>query len=88
MRRTMEGTSAVLLESGLDENWWTDSIDCYCGMFKIFGRMGESASENHLKARFVPFGALVENQPISAKDQPSPTKLVRKSYQEYSSDMH
>ena len=30
VRRMKEGTSAVLLQSGLDENWWTDSIECYC----------------------------------------------------------
>ena len=24
-----EGTSAVLLQSGLDENWWADSMECY-----------------------------------------------------------
>ena len=23
-----EGTSAVLLQSGLDENWWADSMEC------------------------------------------------------------
>ena len=30
VRRMKEGTSAVLLQSGLDENWWTDSIECCC----------------------------------------------------------
>ena len=29
MRRVKEGTSAVLLQSGLDENWWADSLECY-----------------------------------------------------------
>ena len=24
-----EGTSAVLLQSGLDEKWWADSVECY-----------------------------------------------------------
>ena len=23
------GTSAVLLQSGLDESWWADSLECY-----------------------------------------------------------
>ena len=27
MRRVKEGTSAVLLQSGLDENWWADSME-------------------------------------------------------------
>ena len=31
VRRVKEGTSAVLLQSGLDENWWADSMarSCY-----------------------------------------------------------
>ena len=24
-----EGTSAVLLQSGLEEKWWADSMECY-----------------------------------------------------------
>ena len=30
VRRVKEGTSAVLLQSGLDEKWWADSMECYC----------------------------------------------------------
>ena len=29
VRRVKEGTSAVLLQSGLNESWWADSIECY-----------------------------------------------------------
>ena len=29
VRRVKGGTSAVLLQSGLDENWWADSVECY-----------------------------------------------------------
>ena len=29
VRRVKEGTSAVLLQSGLDECWWADSMKCY-----------------------------------------------------------
>ena len=28
VRKVKEGTSAVLLQSGLDENWWADSMEC------------------------------------------------------------
>ena len=28
-RRVKEGTSAVLLQSGLNESWWADSMECY-----------------------------------------------------------
>ena len=30
VRRIKEGISAVLLQSGLDEKWWADSVECYC----------------------------------------------------------
>ena len=29
VRRAQEGTSAVLLQSGLNESWWADSLECY-----------------------------------------------------------
>ena len=29
VRRVKEGTSAVLMQSGVDENWWADSIECF-----------------------------------------------------------
>ena len=29
MRRVKEGTTAVLLQSGLNESWWADSMECY-----------------------------------------------------------
>ena len=29
VRRVKEGTSAVLLQSGLSESWWADSMECY-----------------------------------------------------------
>ena len=35
VRRIKEGTSAVLLHSGLDEKWWADSMDCYCYLRNI-----------------------------------------------------
>ena len=28
-RVVRRGTSAVLLQSGLDQKWWVDSVDCY-----------------------------------------------------------
>ena len=29
VRKVKEGTSAVLLQSGLNESWWADSMECY-----------------------------------------------------------
>ena len=33
--RIREGKIAVLLQSGLDEEWWTDSMECYCHLRNI-----------------------------------------------------
>ena len=30
VRRAKEGMSAVLLQSGLEEKWWADSMESYC----------------------------------------------------------
>ena len=35
VRRIKEGTSAVLLQSGLDDKWWADSMECYCYLRNI-----------------------------------------------------
>ena len=35
IRRVKEGTSAVLLQSSLDEKWWADSMECYCYLRNI-----------------------------------------------------
>ena len=35
VRRIKEGTSAVLLQSGLDENWCADSMECYTNLRNI-----------------------------------------------------
>ena len=35
MRRVKEGTSAVLLQSGLNESWWADSMECYTDLRKV-----------------------------------------------------
>ena len=35
VRRVKEGTSAVLSRSGLDNELWADSVECYCYLRKI-----------------------------------------------------
>ena len=31
-----EGTSAARLQSGLDEKWWADSMECYCCLRNVY----------------------------------------------------
>ena len=39
VRRVKEGTSAVLLQSGLDENRWADSMECYTYLRNVTDRL-------------------------------------------------
>ena len=75
LRIVKEGTSAVLLQSGLDENWWADSMECYAYLRNIQDLLsdGKTPYERRFgepfKGPIIPFGSLVEYYPISAKDQ-------------------
>ena len=57
MRRIQEGTSAVLLQSGIDEKWWADSMECYCYLRNIQDLLSdgktpyEDGSEHHSAAQ-------------------------------------
>ena len=74
VRRIKEGTSAVLLQSGLDEQWWTDSMECYCYLRHVQDLLsdGKTTSERRFgkpsKGPIIPFGSMVVYHPISAKD--------------------
>ena len=75
VRRVKEGTSAVLLQSGLDEQWWADSMECDTYLRNIQDLLsdGKTPDERRFgkpyKGPIIPFGSLVEYHPISAKDQ-------------------
>ena len=75
VRRVKEGTSAVLLQSGLDEKWWADSMECKSYLRNIQDLLsdGKTPYERRFgepfKGPIIPFGSLVEYYPISAKDQ-------------------
>ena len=58
VRRVKEGTSAVLLQSGLNENWWADSMECYTYLRNVQdlssdgkNSIRETFWRNHLKDR-------------------------------------
>ena len=74
-RRVKEGTSAVLLQFGLDDEWLSDSMECYCYLRNVQDlladgktlhgrRFGESS-----KGPIIPFGALVEYLQNSERDK-------------------
>ena len=94
VRREKEGTSAVLLQSGLNENWWADSMECYTYLRNVTDLLSDGKTPNErrfgqpFKGPIIPFGSLVEYHPITAKDQSRIHQLETKSYLDCSSDTH
>ena len=64
VRRVKEGTSAVLLQSGLDKEWCADpwNVTAICETFEISCLMGrhhmKSGSEYHFNGPVIPSGAM------------------------------
>ena len=75
VRRGKEGTSAVLLQSGLSENWWADSMECYTNLRNVQDLLSDGKTPYErlygqpFKGPIISFGSLVEYRPITAKDQ-------------------
>ena len=75
VRRVKEGTTAVLLQSGLNESWWADSMECYTYLRNVTDLLsdGKTPYERRFgqpfEGPFIPFGSLVEYHLRTAKDQ-------------------
>ena len=75
VRRVKEGTSAVLLQSGLNESWWADSMERCAYLRNVTDLLsdGKTPYERRFGQPFegpiIPFGSLVEYHPITAKVQ-------------------
>ena len=65
----------MMLQSGLDEKWWADSIECYCYLRSVhdLSSDGKTPCERRFGEPFrrpiIPFGSMIEYHPFSAKDQ-------------------
>ena len=85
VRRVKEGTSAVLLQSGLNESWWADSMECYTYLRNVTDL--SSDGKTHCERRFgqpfkgpiIPFGSLVEYHPKTAKEQSKNQSIWKES---------
>ena len=92
VRRVKEGTSAVLLQSGLDKEWWADSMECYTYLRNVQNLLsdGKTPYERRfgkpLKGPIIPFGSLVEQYLSLLKTSQESINLERKSYLDCSSD--
>ena len=74
VRRVKEGTSAVLLQSALDKEWWADSMECYCYLRNIQDLISDEKTPYEWRfgmlscGPVMPFGATVECHLFAAKD--------------------
>ena len=76
VRRVEEGTSAILLQSGLDGNWWADSMECFTYLRNIKDLLsdGKTPHERRFGQPFhgpiIPFGSMVgrERQTLTTRD--------------------
>ena len=63
VRRVKEGTSAVLLQSGLDESWWADSMECHTYLRNVTDLLSDGKTPYEIrfgqpfKGPAVPFGS-------------------------------
>ena len=75
VRRVKENTSAVLLQSGLFESWWADSMECYTCLRNVTDLLsdGKTPYDRRFGQPFngpiIPFGSLVKYHLLTAKDQ-------------------
>ena len=86
--RVKEGTSATLLQIGLDEKKWADSKGCFCYLrnFEELSSGTKTPYDLRFGALFSEpltlFGSIVECHPMSSKVQSRPHQFGKKrSYQ-------
>ena len=92
VRRVKEGTSAVLLQSGLNESWWADSMEYYTYLRNVTDLLSDGKTPmkdvlgNHLKDLLFQLvhwlSITLELRRISQES----INLERKFYLDYSSD--
>ena len=75
MSSVQEGTSAVLLQLGLNASWWAHSMECYTYLRNVTDLLSDGKTPygrrfgQPFKGPIVPFGSLVEYHLVTAKDQ-------------------
>ena len=65
----------MLLQLGLNESWWADSMECYTYLRNVTDRLsdGKTPYERRvgqpLEGPIIPFDSLIEYHIVTAKDQ-------------------
>ena len=92
MRRVKEGTSAVLLQSGLDEKWWADSMECFSYLRNIQDLLSDGKTHmngvlgNHLKDQLSRLVHWLSITLFLRKTSQESISLERKYYLDHSLD--
>ena len=81
-RRVKEGTSAVLLQSGLDEKWWADSMECCCYLRHVQDLLCENSSWKAMRRNIVKSNNSWNIIRFLHETSPGSTILARKCYLE------
>ena len=85
-RRVKEGTSAVLLQSGVDGKWWDDYMECYCYLRNVQDLLadGKTPYERRFgepfKGPVIPLGQWLNIIRFLQETSQGSTNLVRKCY--------
>ena len=93
VRRVKEGTSAVLLQSGLIDNWWADSMECYTNLRNVQDPClrrphMRDVLGNQLKDRLFHLIHWLSITLLLRRTSQESINLERKSYLDCSSDRH
>ena len=83
-----EGSSPVLLQSGLNERWRSDSMKYYCYLRNVKDLLTDGEKKTSYERRFgesfegslIPFGVMTEYHPISARNQSSNHQFDKKVF--------
>ena len=83
VRKVLEGTRAVLLQSGLPHRWWAEAAQCYCSLRNVCDVVvdGVTAYQRRQQQDFkgvrLPFGCAVQYKPSAAREVNNLENLVR-----------
>ena len=94
VRRVKEGTSAVLLQSALDENWCADSMECKTYLRNVTDLLSDGKTHmgdvlgNHLKDQLFHLFHWLSITLFQRRASQESISLERKSYLDCSSDTH
>ena len=94
VRRVKKGTSAVLLQSGLGNEWWADSMEWYCCLRNIQDLLSDGKSPHEKRfgmpcnGPVIPFGARSNITRFLRRTHREYVNLVQKSCQVFSSVMY